>query len=487
MKQVQNPISREPGEELPYLDQSQKIKDALSLIQSKYLDSINPSEATDLVLSTYLAYLDPYSEYIPVDRMSQYTKQINGKGSGIGFTLIHIDTTYLISKIESKSPAYIAGLRVGDQLLKIDSLRLDTLVFNTDSLLNEIAENPNQHVQLTWKSLETQETQDQIIQKAEWNKSPVCCAHSPIPGVLYVKLEQLSKDSYRLFMRTLEQYFETRHYKHLIVDLRDNSGGLVHEAAFILNQLIEEKNRLMFKTAGGKVKEKEYRSTGKPFFEIEKIVILVNQHTASAAELIAASLQDLDRAVIIGEPTLGKSTVLEQFSLGDGSAIRLSVSRFITYSGRSIQKNYPSDSSFEYLAKPHWNPTSEFYSLKKNKLSSHQGVIPDIHAQSSGLPLEELKLYQNQADYFIGRNYKNLKKLIDDQADRILNDRRVNLMINTELLRLYPSKKQMASYQSAEMEFRYALARWFFSEDLEKRMRLEKDEVLQTGMEVLTK
>jgi C-terminal peptidase prc len=478
--------SSDPNEEIRSFDQSQKIKDALSLIQSKYLDSINPSEATDLVLSTYLAYLDPYSEYIPSDKTSLYADQINGKSKGLGFSLTLCDSVFIVSYIEPKSPAYLAGLRIRDHLIQLNAKSIDSTVSNVDSLIASLVPDSSQSYSIKWQSYESNEIQELIIHNTQWSESPVCGVHSPAPATLYIKLEQLSKESYRQFMRNLEQYFESKHYHHLIIDLRDNSGGLVHEAAFILNQLITEKNLLMFKTAGGKSKEKEYRSTGKPFFDIDKMVLLVNENTASAAELIAAALQDIDRAYIIGQPTMGKSTVLEQFSLGDGSAIRLAVSRFITYSGRSIQKNYTQISNIEYLSKPEWKADTEYFSIKKKKLISHNGVIPDLEIKPVEIPEEELSIYRTQADRFVAVHYKELKKLIDNDPDHIFNDRRIKLLINTALLKLYPSKKQTSSYQHAEIEFRYALARWFFGKDLEKILRLKNDDYFLSALENLS-
>lgn len=487
MKQIHKTESGRSDELKTYFDQSQKIKDALSFVQSKYLDSINPNLATDLVLSSYLASLDPYSEYIPVDKMRLYSDQINGKSRGLGFKFIRIDSLYTVSQIQTKSPAYIAGLRVGDKLLIIDSIHLDSGYFNCDSILSEIDNSGEDSFLIKWKSNSSEEIQETILLNDQWAESPVCCAHSPAPGVLYVKLQQLSKDSYRLFMRTVEQYFETRHYKHLIIDLRDNSGGLVHEAAFILNQLITEKNIIMFKTSGNKVKDKEYRSTGKPFFEIDKIVVLVNQETASAAELIAAALQDVDRAIIIGQATLGKATVLEQFSLGDGSAIRLAISRFYTYSGRSIQKKYEENPYVEYLGNSNWNADTNYLSLKKRKLNSHQGVIPDFLLSLEKTSTKEITYTRHHADLFVGKHFDEFKTILQDNPDHIFKNRKVEQLLRNELLKFYPLKKQTSLYQLADDECRYALARWFFEPELEKRIRLTKDEYLQTALEILSR
>ena len=481
MRQAEHSNSQNSNETSIRFDQSQKIKDVLSFVQSKYVDTIDSEIATDLALDALLSNLDPYSEYIPSQYMHKYADQIQGKIRGIGIDLVEIDSQLVVSQVRSQSPAAIAGISVGNYMLEIENHAVIPFLTNPDSIEYFIENYESDSILLKWKNHIQNQIQKEKIAIAELDEHPVTDVHIPIKEVLYFKLNQLSKDSYREFMKTVERYFESGQCKHLIIDLRGNTGGLIHEAAYILNQLISDKDVLMFKTSGIKTKSKEYKSTGKPFFNIEKIIVLVNQETASAAELMAAALQDLDRAIIIGTPTFGKSTVLEQFSLGDGSAIRLAVSRFYTYSGRSIQKNYKNSDEDYFLGQSGQKMDSIFYSLKKKKIVSRQGVIPDFV-----IPINQMKnaaqdSLRELADYIIGKNFFHFNSLIKNNPDNINTNEKLTQFIKSEII----IKTNSKGSSELEEECKYALASWFFSNELEQRMRLLNDECLERAIKVL--
>lgn len=465
-------------------DQFQKIKDVLSYVQSKYIDTIDPNVLTDIALGSFLSNLDPYSEYIPADLMHQYSDQIQGKMRGIGIDLVDIDSQLVISQLRPKSPAANAGISVGDYILEIDNHPAKDIQMNPDSIHDVIENHESDSILIKWKNRIQNQIKQEKIPIAELEEHAVTDVYTPDKQILYLRLNQLSKDSYREFMKAIEPYFEFGQCKHLIIDLRNNSGGLVHEAAYILNQLINEKEVLMFKTKGNKVKDKEFNSTGKPFFRIEKIAVLVNGATASAAELMAAALQDLDRAIIIGSPTFGKATVLEQFSLSDGSAIRLAVSRYYTNSGRSIQKDYEHSFNVAYLGHAGNDKDSVFYSPKKKKLVSHRGVIPEILIQ--GLESNDKQMPSSEmADKIIGKHFLEFKTLLQNNPDNIIRNEKIRNQINEEIQNLSMHADSVIQKEELQDECSFALARWFFGEGFEWRMRLLKDKCLEAAIEKL--
>jgi carboxyl-terminal processing protease len=479
MRQIERPGVQDSNESGLHVDQSQKIKDVLSFVQSKYLDTIDPNLATDLALESLLASLDPYSEYIPSDLMHKYSDQIQGKLRGIGINFLAIDSQLVVSQVRNHSPAAAAGIAVGDYVLEIENHAAIPYSTNPDSIQDLIENHQSDSIWIKWKNRIHHQVHKSQIAIEELDEHPVTDAHVPVNHVLYLKLNQFSKDSYREFMNVVEHYFDSKNCRHLIIDLRDNTGGLIHEAAYILNQLISDKDLLMFRTAGNKIKSKEYKTTGRPFFKIEKIIVLVNDETASAAELMAAALQDLDRATIIGVPTFGKSTVLEQFSLGDGSAIRLAVSRFYTYSGRSIQKSYQNSSEVAYIGHSESESDSVYYSLKKKKLPAHQGVIPDIIVSKSSFNNSDQSSIDVITDYIIGKYFTDFQSMIQNNPDNINKNFNISELIKREVVKDSTNKY---SAKLLEQECKYALARWFFSEELEHRMRLLDDEFLAIAL-----
>ncbi|MFZ1424086.1 MAG: S41 family peptidase [Saprospiraceae bacterium] len=480
MRQAQQPNSNAKEQaNIPH-NNVQKITDVLSYIQSKYVDSLDMEVSTDVALESLLACLDPYSEYIPVNRIPFYTAQISGKQRNFGLDLLPIDSQIVITQIEKTSPAFKAGIETGDYLLSINNQDVSPLRYNFDSLLNAIENEIVDTLKISCLLRKENIIKEINFPLQEFDDHPVSNVHIPVAGVLYLKLKQVSKASYREFMNVLETHISTKKCKHLILDLRGNTGGLVHEAASILNQLIQEKELLLFKTSSSKTKDKEYKSTGKPFFILDKIIVLIDHKTASAAELIAASLQDLDRAIIIGQTSYGKSTVLEQFSLADGSAIRLAVSRYITASGRCIQKQYEALSSNYYVASPNWNLDTNFYSLKKRKLPSGKGVVPDLFVASEKDTVSDL--IQDYANRIVVSNIIEFRNLIQSDPEKLENDTKVKLLIESEIAKLKLVIK--LPFQDIKLfeVCKLTLAEWVFGTALKERMLLLNDKNLEVAI-----
>ena len=156
----------------------------------------------------------------------------------------------------------------------------------------------------------------------------------------YVKIEAFTENTYTEVMDQLDKYHNSNKFKHLVIDLRNNHGGFLQQATKLLNQFFNEKDKMLVYTKGRSKNLTEYKSTGKPFYQIDKIYVLVNSESASASEIVAGALQDWDRGKIIGEKTFGKGLVQEQYELMNGAALRLTTAKYYTPSGRCIQKPY---------------------------------------------------------------------------------------------------------------------------------------------------
>ena len=148
-------------------------------------------------------------------------------------------------------------------------------------------------------------------------------------------------------MKGLEKLVEEKGMQNLIIDLRDNPGGYLQEATKILSQLFKEKKQLLVYTEGRSTHRNDYHTTGQNFFDIGKITVLVDEGSASASEIMAGAIQDLDRGTIVGRRSFGKGLVQEQYALKDGSALRLTIARYYTPSGRSIQRPYKDNATYE--------------------------------------------------------------------------------------------------------------------------------------------
>ena len=163
----------------------------------------------------------------------------------------------------------------------------------------------------------------------------------------YIKLNRFSATTHTEFLRNLEKMVDEEGLENVVIDVRDNPGGYLQEATSILNQFFKEKDQLLVYTEGKNVHRSDYETTGKSFFSLDNIAVLVDEGSASASEILAGAIQDYDRGIIVGRRTFGKGLVQEQYKLSDDSAIRLTVARYYTPSGRSIQKSYKDIANYD--------------------------------------------------------------------------------------------------------------------------------------------
>ncbi|MBP6695561.1 MAG: hypothetical protein KA161_10555, partial [Saprospiraceae bacterium] len=219
-----------------------------------------------------------------------------------------------------------------------------------------------------------------------------------------IKIDRFGNNTYQHFMDKVESLVGKSGYKDVMIDVRGNPGGFLPEATNILCQIFEEKNKILATTKGKSEKKYEYKSTGKRFFNIRKVVVLVDENSASASEILAGAIQDWDRGVVVGRRTYGKGLVQEQYDLSNGGAIRLTIAKYFTPSGRSIQRNYDDKSKYdddynnrvvngEYFdnTPPKKEKSNQTFQslIKKRRLESGGGIHPDVF-----VPLDSMLFHE---------------------------------------------------------------------------------------------
>lgn len=350
-----------------------RVEEVLNLIKMRYLGSTDLDKLVTEAIFAVVEQLDNNSYYFRPANINDFMDQKNGVYTGIGIETIKVKDSVVVTKVYKDSPAELSGISVFDVLMSINNIILsgkDAVDISQLSKLNT----PNQ-VNLTILKNGRNELVE-ITMEPRAIKLDNVSYHSAInDSVFYIKLSKFGENTYEDFMKILEIYGE-KDYRHLLLDLRDNPGGLLNEASKILNQLINDKGQVMFTSRGRKGEKTEYKTTGKVFYPLGKIAVIINNGSASGAEIIAGALQDMDRAYITGEPSYGKATIQEAFNLGTNGVLKLTTARFSLPSGRDIN-NYElqglnvSDGSEGASAKV---PKS----LKYNRqLPQNMGIIPD--------------------------------------------------------------------------------------------------------------
>jgi carboxyl-terminal processing protease len=329
-----------------------RVEELLRFIENKYVDSVNSNVLIDEAISAIFAKLDPHSSYLSATDVEDVNDEMSGSFQGIGIENFSIDDTICIYRVLNDSPAAKADLRPFDRLITID----DSIIAGKSIPYANIRQ------KLRKKSGETFELtilrgKQLIKKKISAIKIPVRTVQStfiPEASAAIIKIDRFGAKTYAEFMTEVEKYFAdiqgkgiTDKAKHLIIDLRDNPGGYLPEATNILCQIFEEKDRLLVYTEGKSNQKNEYKTTGKRFFAIEKVIILIDENSASASEIVAGAIQDWDRGIVIGRRSYGKGLVQEQYDLNNGGAVRLTVARYYTPSGRSIQRTYDDRDNYD--------------------------------------------------------------------------------------------------------------------------------------------
>jgi carboxyl-terminal processing protease len=312
------------------------LEQVMDLIQLKYVDPVSTDTLTGDAIQQVLAKLDPHSVFIPATTLGEVNEDLQGNFQGIGVEFnIFSDTVHIITVLEN-GPSDKAGMQVGDRILKVgDSVVAGNGI--TTSRIKKLLRGPGaSSVVITVKR--DNQTLPIKIERGMIPIPSVDAAYMIDQQDGYIHINKFSETTYREFMQSLEKLQKLGMQK-LMLDLRDNGGGILQEAVEMADEFLDG-NKLIVYTQGNNNPRQEYRCKRDGLFEKGKLVVLVNEGTASASEILVGALQDWDRAEIIGRRTYGKGLVQEQYDLSNGAALRLTVARYYTPSGRSIQKPY---------------------------------------------------------------------------------------------------------------------------------------------------
>lgn len=371
-------------------DPGRRLNEILRFLEFKYVNAIDLDSLSTVSFQRILKDLDPYSAYIPAESLSELQEQSEGHYYGIGleFQLIN-DTVTITGLLDQDAPAQRAGLQPGDQILEVDDIPVSGMHKHLDSLIIILRGELNDPV----ADLEIRKWMDNsvvelAVPRTDIKVRSVSASYIVKAKTAYIKIERFSNTTYREFMEALEMLSsKVTPPLNVVIDLRGNPGGYLDEAVKITSQFFREKDRLIVRTNGAHSDEKEYKTTGKVFFDIDKLAILIDRNTASGAEILAAAIQDWDRGIVVGEASFGKGLVQEQFLLPNGDALRLTTAKYFTPTGRSIQRTIPNISSnigvkTDQMDKSIYQEESDsgyvLTRLKKRKVYGGSGVQPDI-------------------------------------------------------------------------------------------------------------
>jgi len=344
-------------------------------ISNSYVDELAPGDIMGRTITEMLKTLDPYTNFIPESDVERYTMMTKGEYGGIGATVAERNNLLMIVDILDNSPAASSGLRVGDFIVEVDG----------HSIENQPSEESKELLQgqagttLRIGILRNGERKSFAIERKKIQLTSV-----PYYGMIsndfgYVKLNEFSQDCANDVRSACTELTTNKGAKGLVLDLRDNPGGLLIEAIKIVNMFVPKGERIVYTKGQNTTENSKFSTMAEPFNTTIPLVVLVNSHSASASEIVSGALQDLDRAVVIGEQTFGKGLVQTRKELSHNCLLKITTSKYYIPSGRCIQKlDY---SHRDAQGNPTIVPDSlqrTFYTRNHRPVKDGGGIIPDV-------------------------------------------------------------------------------------------------------------
>jgi carboxyl-terminal processing protease len=324
-----------------------KFGEVLNLIQQAYVDTVNVEKLEEKTLNDLLTQLDPHSVYIPASDLQQANEQLEGNFEGIGVEFNILNDTIMVVSAINGGPSQELGIQAGDRIVQVDTQRVAGVGIRSEQVFKLLRGKKGTEVKVKIYRPDAAKVIPYTIVR---NTIPI---HSLDAGIMldgetgYIKISRFAATTHDEFVESVNQ-LKLLGMQNLILDLRGNPGGYLTAATEMCDELLDGDKMIVY-TSGRTQPRNEYKAERAGLFEKGKLVVLIDEGSASASEILSGAVQDWDRGIIIGRRSFGKGLVQEPFSLRDGSAIRLTVARYYTPSGRCIQKPYE-DGYDEYEA-----------------------------------------------------------------------------------------------------------------------------------------
>ncbi|WP_375326046.1 S41 family peptidase [Flagellimonas sp. GZD32] len=476
-----------------------KLNRLIDYIDYEYVDDVDTDSIVDVTVNNILGKLDPHSVYIPKDEMKDVAESMKGDFAGIGVSFYMYRDTITVIRTIKNGPSYISGIKPGDRIL----------MAGNDTLFGKRM--PNDDVVSTLKGKIGTKVNLKVFRKTENKLMDIDVVRDKVPirsvdayymmtnDMGYIKINRFAESTFDEFKDALRK-LKLRGAEKLTLDLRDNPGGYLGIAEKLADEFLGDDKLILFtKNKRGKI-EKAY-ATKKGDFEDKPVFVLINERSASASEIIAGALQDNDVGTIVGRRSFGKGLVQREMDLGDGSAVRLTVSRYYTPTGRSIQKSYK-DGNHDYYKKfmerySNGELTSadsikvadslKFVTPKGKIVYGGGGIIPDVFVPIGSNQEEAIESMDDTYQFFARFIFEHLEEdrtryddydqnefLDNFKVDDILFDNFIQFVLDRKIkLDFYAYEDKIKAYLKAN------IAEQLFSPNVSAQIKGEYDAMLQ--------
>jgi carboxyl-terminal processing protease len=367
-----------------------KLEVVLDMVESDYVDTISSADLVEQAIPALLKDLDPHTVYIPAKDLQRVNEDLKGNFGGIGVQFIRYQDTVAIVRVIPGGPSELAGIKAGDRLVTVNDTAIVGKELKDSDIISRLKGPKGTPVKVGVYRRSSNETLEMELLRGSIPVPSVDVAYMINDEVGYIKVSRFAATTYFEFSEGLER-LESEGVKKLIVDLRGNTGGYLSEATNMINEFLSE-NKMMVYTEGKSQPRTDYKSNGNGRFQDLPVIVLIDEVSASASEIFAGAIQDNDRGKIVGRRSFGKGLVQEQRRLPDGSALRLTVARYYTPTGRCIQKPYNNGKEeyyndlnlrfihgeFQKKDSIHFNDSLKFTTPGGNTVYGGGGIMPDV-------------------------------------------------------------------------------------------------------------
>ncbi len=476
-----------------------KLNRLIDFIDSEYVDKVNTDSIVDLTVNNILAKLDPHSVYIPSSEQTQVAESMKGDFVGIGVNFYMYKDTVAVIKPLANGPSEKAGIKSGDRILYADNYKLFGKNITTDSLFSKLKGEDGSDINLKIFRKSENKILNIKLKRGVVPIKSVDLAVMENPTTGYISVNRFAETTYKEFKTALIK-LKKQGATTMVIDLRDNGGGYLERAVDIVDEFLKKDELIVFtKNRKGRI-DKTYATSG-GLFETGKLFVLINENSASASEILAGAIQDNDRGIIVGRRSFGKGLVQREMDFEDGSAVRLTVARYYTPSGRSIQKSYGkgeedyfNDFDKRFLSGELYEKDSiKIADTLKFKTQSGKivygggGIVPDIfvpidvnHGEESVLYLMKSPAVGHFAFEQLDRDRKKFENLSFGEFEKKMKDanyyfpqfQKYVLSLGLEL-NLRKHKNQVDTYIMSEF------AKQLFNDQIAGEILLKDDKMLQ--------
>ena len=373
--------------------QPDKISRVLELVSTKYVDSVNTDSIAGVTVNDMLQNLDPHSVYLPAQQARFINERLEGGFNGIGLEYQLLRDTLVITQVNPVGPASKAGVMVGDQVITVNGKPFSGTKLNNGLISKTFRGEKDTRIVLGISRMGAKALNNLTLKRGRVSLSSVDAAFTT-GNTGYIKISKFASTTDADFRKALAS-LKVDGMQKLVLDLRGNGGGYLNTATAMADEFLPD-GKLIVYTKGSHEPRTDYFATDSGSYEKGALTVIIDEYSASASEILAGALQDLDRATIVGRRSFGKGLVQQQFPFSDGTAINLTIARYYTPSGRSIQKSYKNGAASyrnelanrvrkgelltagSNLSDSAFMGSSTYHTTKGRKVFSRGGIMPDV-------------------------------------------------------------------------------------------------------------